>query len=114
MTAKEYLEQLIIRDRAIIKKRQRLETLRSVAMNTTVNYDNGTVQYSKSKNPLENIMAKIVDLDREIEDDVNSLLDLKAEVWERLDRLSDERYKRILWLRYAKEKLGIVLQVIFI
>lgn len=102
MTAKEYLEQLIIRDRAIIKKRQRLETLHSVAMNTTVNYGNEAVQHSKAKNPLENIMAKIVDLDREIEDDVNSLVDLKAEVWERLDNLRNEPQKRVLWLHYAE------------
>ena len=28
----------------------------------------------------------------------------KAEVWEKLDKIADERYKRILWLRYADRK----------
>ena len=35
-----------------------------------------------------------------------ALVDLKAEVWEQLDKLTDERQKRILWLRYAEHKKG--------
>lgn len=102
MTAKEYLNQLIAMDNAINRKQQRLATLRDVAMNTTANYTDEVVQRTREKNPLENIMTKIVDLDREIDGDIDALVDLKAEVWEQLDNLSDERYKRILWLHYAE------------
>lgn len=104
MTAKEYLNRLIELDDAINKKQQRLATLRDVALNTTPKCDSEAVQHSREKNPLENIMAKIVDLDRELDEDIDKLVDLKAEVWEQLDRLSDERYKRILWLHYAERK----------
>ena len=86
MTAKEYLSQLITMDNAINRKQQRLMTLRDVAMNTTPNYSGETVQHTRNKNPLENIV------------------DFKAEVWEKLDKIADERYKRILWLRYADRK----------
>lgn len=104
MTAKEYLSQLITMDNAINRKQQRLATLRDVAMNTTPNYADEAVQRTREKNPLENIMAKIVDLDREIDEDIDALVDFKAEVWEQLDKIPDERYKRILWLRYADRK----------
>ena len=61
MTAKEYLNQLIAMDNAINRKQQRLATLRDVAMNTTPNYADEAVQRTREKNPLENIMSKIVD-----------------------------------------------------
>ena len=104
MTEKEYLNQLIAMDNAINRKQQRLATLRDVAMNTTPNYADEAVQRTREKNPLENIMSKIVDLDREIDEDIDALVDFKAEVWEKLDKIADERYKRILWLRYADRK----------
>lgn len=104
MTAKEYLEQLIVLDKEINRKQQRLITLRDIVLNTTPAYEEEAVQHSRKRNPLENIMAKIVDLDREIDEDIDRLVDLKAEVWEQLDKLSDERLKRILWLKYAERK----------
>ena len=33
-----------------------------------------------------------------IDRDIDELVDFKAEVWEKLDKYADERYKRILWL----------------
>ncbi|MBR0365232.1 MAG: DUF1492 domain-containing protein [Clostridia bacterium] len=104
MTAKEYLEQLIVLDKEINSKQQRLITLRDIVVNTTPTYEEESVQHSRKRNPLEDIMAKIVDLDREIDDDIDRLVDLKAEVWEQLDKLPDARLKRILWLKYAERK----------
>lgn len=102
MTAKEYLNQLIAMDNRINRKQQRLATLRDVAMNTTPNYTDEAVQRTREKSPLENIMSKIVDLDREIDEDIDALVDFKAEVWDQLDKLEDETQKRILWLHYAE------------
>lgn len=77
MTAKEYLSQLITMDNAINRKQQRLMTLRDVAMNTTPNYSGETVQHTRNKNPLENIMTKIIDIDRDIDRDIDDLSILK-------------------------------------
>ena len=87
MMAKEYLSQLITMDNAINRKQQRLMTLRDVAMNTTPNYSGETVQHTRNKNPLENIMTKIIDIDRDIDRDIDELVDFKAEVWEKLDKI---------------------------
>nr|DAH06916.1 MAG TPA: Protein of unknown function (DUF1492) [Caudoviricetes sp.] len=104
MTAKEYLTKLILIAEEISRKQQRLETLRDVALNTTADFSSEFVQHTREKNPLENIMAKIVDLSREIDSNLDMFIDLKAEVWEQLDKLSDERHKRILWLKYAERR----------
>ena len=106
MTAKEFLNQISQLEKEITRKKQRCQTLRDVAMNTSVNNSNEAVQSTKEKNPLEKILTKLIDLDREIEKDEMALVDLKAEVWEQLDKLTDERQKRILWLRYAEHKKG--------
>ena len=90
MTAKEFLNQISQLEKEITRKKQRCQTLRDVAMNTSVNNSNDAVQCTKEKNPLEKILTKVIDLDREIEKDEMALVDLKAEIWEQLDKLTDE------------------------
>ena len=87
MTAKEYLSQLITMDNAINRKQQRLMTLRDVAMNTTPNYSGETVQHTRNKNPLENIMTKIIDIDRDIDRDINGFCGLDMPTVKRGDIL---------------------------
>lgn len=104
MTAKEFLMKLPKMNNEINQKQTRLSTLRSVAYNTSPNLSADVVQRTRDKRPLESIMVKIVDLDREINKCVDAFVDYKAVVWEQLDKLTDEREKQILWLRYAEEK----------
>lgn len=104
MTAKEYLNQIRAKDNEINRKQQKLEALRNIAFNTSPHYESEAVQRTREKSPLENIMVKIVDLDKEIDSDIDALVDLKVEVWEQLDKMNDESQKRILWLRYAEYK----------
>ena len=73
-------------------------------MNTSVKYSGDAVQQTRDNNPLEKILAKVIDLERQIESEESRLVDLKAEAWEQLDKLEDETQKRILWLRYAEKK----------
>ena len=104
MNAKEYLNRISQLDGEIKRKQQRCRTLRDVAMNTSVKHSGESVQQSREKNPLEKILTKVIDLERQIEKDEALLVDLKAEVWEQLDKLEDETQKRILWLRYAEKE----------
>ena len=104
MTAKEFLGGIAELEKEIVRKKQRCKTLRDVATNTSASNRTDDIQKSKEKSPLENIMVKVIDLEREIEADKAHLVNLKAKVWEQLDKLTDETQKRILWLRYAERK----------
>lgn len=104
MTAIEYLNRLITLDKEINNKLQRLETLRGIANSTSAPNSGEKVQCSRQKSPLENIVVKIVDLDREIDSRIDELVDLKAELWELLGNIADERYRNVLWMRYAENK----------
>lgn len=102
MTAKEYLSKLIHKDNEIKYKLKKLENLRAVAYNSTPNYGGEKVQRTRDNHSLENIVAKIVDLDREINADIDALVDMKVEAWEIIDKLVDERLKTIIWKHYAQ------------
>ena len=78
MTAKEYLKSISQLDDEIKRKRQRGRTLRDVAMNTSVKYSGDTVQQTRDNNPLEKILAKVIDLERQIENEESRLVDLKS------------------------------------
>ena len=80
MTKKEYLKSISQLDDEIKRNRQRCRTLRDVAMNTSVKYSGDAVQQTRDNNPLEKILAKVIDLERQIENEESRLVDLKAEV----------------------------------
>jgi len=104
MTAKEFLLKIQHMNNRINNKLIRLETLKSVACNTSPHLSEDVVQRTREKSSLENIMVKVVDLSREIDNDIDAYNDYRVSVWEQLDRLYDERQKRILWLKYAERK----------
>ncbi len=104
MTAKEYLEQLPTLSKGIIRKRQRLETLRGMAKRTTPVYGGTAVQRTREISPISKILDKVIDLEKEIDEDENTLANLKSELWDLLAELSDERFKTLLWFKYAEEK----------
>ena len=104
MTAKEYLSRISELENMIVRKKYRCRTFRDIATNTTVNNRGDAIQKSKDKSPLENIMVKVIDLEREIEQDEVLLVMLKVEVLEQIDMLRDERYQKILWMHYGEHK----------
>ena len=67
MTAKEFLGGIAELEKEIVRKKQRCKTLRDVATNTSASNRTDDIQKSKEKSPLENIMVKVIDLEREIE-----------------------------------------------
>ena len=102
MAVKEYLSQLIHKDNEIKYKLTKLDNLKAVAYNSTPNYGGEKVQQSRNNHSLENIMAKIVDLDREIDSDIDEFVDMKVKAWELIDKLSSEKLKMIIWNHYAQ------------
>jgi CRISPR type III-A-associated RAMP protein Csm4 len=76
MGAKEYLSQALWLDQRINSKLELLETLRALAMKVSVNLTEEKVSGGKNtKSHMENTIAKIVDLEKEINRDINLLGD---------------------------------------
>ena len=85
--------------RAKIRERDRLrETARSVGL--TAGAIGDRVQSSPVVGGISHAVARLVDLEAEIDRDVDALVDLKRECMRAIDNLQDPRLVEILYRRY--------------
>ncbi len=99
MTAKEYLGKAYRIDQRINSKLEQVSSLRSLATKATSTLSDmpkgcGDV-HSK-----ENIIVKIIDLEQTINSDIDSLVDLKAEMVNVIKAIPNVEQQMILELRY--------------
>jgi len=100
MTAKQYLRQLRRLDLTIKAKLVQLDELRSLALKITPSPDPAGGGRKISKDRICHVVAKIVDLEREIDRKIDRLVSLKKEAMERIDGLDDDNLRLVLVHRY--------------
>jgi len=87
MTAKEYLSQVLYIDQRINCKLEQVMRLRENAIKATATLSDMPHSDSPNLKSMENTICKIVDLEREINRDIDQLVDLKAEAREALAQM---------------------------
>ena len=100
MTARQYLGQAYRLDQRIKSKLIQLSLLRDNAMNITANLKEITVQTSHDNTKMENTILKILQQEKEIDDEIDRLLDLKSEVRRVIGKVPNIEYQLLLELRY--------------
>lgn len=100
MTPKEYLEQAVYLDQRINSKLTQVENLRSLATKVTTVYSDSPHSPAPDCQRLEKTIAKIVDLENDINKDIDTLVDLKKEITETINKIPDLRQRTILEMRY--------------
>ena len=100
MTARQYLGQAYRLDQRINSKLTQLTLLRNNAMNITANLKEITVQTSHDNSKMENTILKIMQQEREIDEEIDRLVDLKAEVRKVISEVPNIEYRLLLELRY--------------
>lgn len=104
MKAKEYLQQIQKCDRMIENKLSEIDSLRGLAESVTSTWKEDIVQSSGAGDELGDTVAKIVDLQNEINADIDKLVDLKREIMVVINQLEapfcDLLYKR--YFRFMK------------
>ena len=100
MTAKEYLSQAFHIDQRISSKLSQVMRLREAATNCTATLSDMPRPDSPSRQQMADTICKIVDLEREINEDIDRLVDLKAEARRASNAGSDPDQQLILELRY--------------
>lgn len=105
MNIKNYLSQALWLDQKIDAKLEQLEILRALATKVTANLTEEKVSGGKStKSHTENVIAKIVDLEKEINADIAKLVDTKAEIVETINLVEDPMCQLLLEMRYVSGK----------
>lgn len=103
MTVTKYLNQIAILDGSIQRREMLLQEARELAY-----AQGGSIDYSKERvdtSPSNNQMDKIIDLvdsAAELREELTKLHSLKRQILGRIERVSDERYHKLLWLKYVE------------
>lgn len=100
MTAKEYLEQAIRLDQRINAKIEQVASLNELATKCTSTITGMPHAPSKSTSPMADAVAKIIDLQDEINRDIDRLVDLKREIVGVIKAVDSPEYQTVLEKRY--------------
>lgn len=106
MKAKEYLQQLQRLDTIISQKMVELEDLRLKVTSTgSIDYSKERVQTSPSGDaPFANMIARIADLEDEINAEIDRFVDEKHKIINQIQGLKNADYISLLFKRYVELK----------
>jgi len=100
LTAKEYLSQAFILDKRIQVKERRLEWLKNHASYVSNNLTE-VVKFSLShRSAVEEAVVKIVDLEKELMNDINKMIELKKEIAYIIRSVNNIECETLLEMRY--------------
>ena len=105
MRAKTYLQQIRRLDRKINNKQIQLESLRELVTNITPILKDINVQSNGSQDRLGDTMAKIIDLQNEINNEIDLYVNRKLEAIKLINAMEDDISINILIQRYINYKM---------
>ena len=104
MTAKEYLEQACRLDLRIQSKQEQIDSLNDLATRCTATMTGMPHSPNRGSSPMADTVCKIVDLQEAIAADMQTLVDLKADIMHTIDMVQNVEYRLILEKRYITGK----------
>lgn len=104
MTTRQYLSQINRIDFSVRAKLAEIEQLETMATSITVQSSGDRVQSSGSKDRLGNAVAKIVDIESEIEKMVSISLDQRKYIIRQIESLENDDYYAMLSGKYVAKR----------
>lgn len=102
MNAKEFLDRIFILSKKIDAKQIELEVLNSLLIKLNKELSPDVIQTSGSKDPLGDTVAKIVDMQNEINNMIDEYADKLKEVVKVIDLVSDPKEYDLLHKHYVQ------------
>lgn len=99
MTPKEYLSQYRDADREINAKLEQIRRLKELATKTTQVISSDRIQ-SSPENKIEQICAKIADMETEVDEEIDKLQETKTSVERAISSVPDASQRAVLTRRY--------------
>ena len=100
MTPKEYLNQAYWLDRRIDSKLEQLSALKDMVTKTTSAMTDDVVSHTRNVHSMQDVIAKIIDMQAEINADIDRLVDLKSEIMHVIKDVRNPEHQTLLELRY--------------
>lgn len=103
MNAKDYLGKVRDMDEGINEKIEELSRLKSLLYSPPgANTEGERVQRSINPDKIGALVAKIVDLEKEIDRMTDDYVDFKKSVSDELRKIENDRYRKALFIKYVK------------
>ena len=100
MNTKEYLSQAFRLDQRINSKLEQIASLRELAVKATSTLTDAPRSPNRNIHSMESIIAKMLNLENEINTDIDTLVDLKREIVTVIKQIENPEYQTLLELRY--------------
>lgn len=100
MNVKEYLGQAYRIDQRINSKLEQVASLRELATKATSTLSDMPFSGTRNIHSMEGIITKMVDLETEINQDIDTLVDLKREIVSLIKQIQNTEFQTLLELRY--------------
>lgn len=100
MTTKEFLNQAYRIDQRINSKLEQIISLHSLATKATSTLSDMPVSKTESQSRMADIIAKIVDLENEINADIERLVEIKKDIVSAIKKVQNPELHTLLELRY--------------
>ena len=97
MTAKEYLKQVGRMNKEIENKAEEIQKLKDMATRITSSTDKERVQSNSSQDKLGDAVAKIIDLENELQEIVTRNLDKRKYITKQIEELDNDIYYDVLY-----------------
>ena len=97
---KNFLMKAYYMDERINSKLEQVASLRALATKATSTLSDTPPSGSRNVQSMENVIVKIIDLENEINEDIDTLVDLKREIVGVIKRIDNPEYQTLLELRY--------------
>lgn len=104
MTAKAYLQRVKSADAKINNKLEELERLESLATKVTASLNGDVVSGTRNPDKMTDAVARIIELQEEINQSVDEYINIKKEVNAELLKLEKPNHYRVLHSRYILYK----------
>ncbi len=100
MDVKEYLGQAYRIDQRINSKLEQITSLRELATKATSTFSDTPRNNTRNIQSMECIITKMIDLESQINDDIDTLVDLKRDIVLVIKQIKNLEYQTLLELRY--------------
>ena len=100
MTTKEYLSQAYRIDQRIDSKLEQVLSLRALLGKATATLTDTPRPATLDPRSMEEVVAKMVDLESEINEDIDTLVDLRQEITRVIKGVENSEHQTLLELRY--------------
>lgn len=102
--SKKYLQQIQLYDSHITTKLEELQHLKGMVLRITPTLKDDVVSGGGTQDKLAEAVAKIVDLEAEINRDIDRYVNAKQEISATLDKLTNPDQLQVLHMRYVQYK----------